>query len=361
MPTAQKIIVATLAGLAIAIAGTRAPARTLLKNLCRVKGQEENTLQGYGLVVGLKGTGDSAASAPTVRMLAQVLQLMGSPVGKRGPLELKEDVKNVALVLVTATVPAAGARQGDAIDCVVSSAGGAKSLTGGQLFMTPLVGPRVDSERIYAFAQGAIHLDNDATPTAAKVFKGCRLEEDFFNPFVKDNKFTLVLNKNKADFQVAQDVADLINGQLGSQSQESTGLAHAIDQVNIVVTLPPQYKERPVWFISQVLSLPILDPQTEARVVINEKAGSVVVSGDVEIGEVTITHKNMVIDLGGQALQGGPAPSKFVSAQTGPAPSPKLKALTETLNSLKTPPADVIEIIKGLERAGKLHATLIIE
>src|SRR5437763_16021393 len=85
-----------------------ASARTLLKNICHVKGQEENTLQGLGLVVGLKGTGDSANSTPTVRSLARAIQLMGTPVGKRGPLELKEDIKNVALVLVTATVPAGG-------------------------------------------------------------------------------------------------------------------------------------------------------------------------------------------------------------------------------------------------------------
>ena len=178
------IVAAALCGLMV----EPAAARTLLKNICHVKGQEENTLQGLGLVIGLKGTGDNANSLPTVRSLARAIQLMGTPTGKRGPLELKEDVKNVALVIVTATVPAAGARQGDTIDCTVSSIGGAKSLAGGQFFITALQGPQIESERVYAFAQGAIHIDDSRCRRRASVFKGCRLEEDFFNPFIKDGE-----------------------------------------------------------------------------------------------------------------------------------------------------------------------------
>jgi flagellar P-ring protein precursor FlgI len=335
-------------------------ARTLLKNICHVKGQEENTLQGLGLVVGLKGTGDSANSLPTIRSLARAIQLMGTPVGRRGSLELKEDVKNVALVLVTATVPGAGARQGDMLDCTVSSIGGAKSLVGGQLFITAMQGPQIDSQRVYAFCQGPIHLDDLKMSTTGKVFKGCRMEEDFFNPFIKDGKITLVLSKNHADFQVAQDVAELVNGQLGFQTRTGE-LARAINQENIEILIPQQYRDKTVSFISQVLSLPMLDPQTEARVVINERAGSIVIGGDVEIGAVIITHKNMVIEAGGAAAQGGPVASRFVPIDTAPAPAPKLKALVETLNTLKVPTEDVIEIIKGLDRNGKLHGDLIIE
>src|SRR5688572_9970949 len=99
-------------------------ARTRLKNLCRVKGQEENTLQGLGMVVGLKGTGDGGEFLPTIRSLATAMQLMGNPIGKGGPIELK-NAKNVALVMVTVTVPAAGGRQGDKLDCTVSSIGSA--------------------------------------------------------------------------------------------------------------------------------------------------------------------------------------------------------------------------------------------
>lgn len=337
------------------------PARTLLKNVCRVKGQEENTLVGQGIVVGLKGTGDSPNSIPTVKALARIIQLMGTPAGKRGPLELKDDIKNVALVTVTATVPSAGARQGDTVDCVVSSIGGAKSLAGGQLFITALEGPQLESERVYAFAQGAIHVDDPKVPTTGRIFKGCRLEEDFFNPFIKDGKITLVLDRNHADFQVAQDVADLINGQLWFQSQ-SGAMAQAINQENIVVPIPPQYKDKPVSFVSQVLSLPMLEPQTEARVVINQKTGTIVFGGEVEIGAVVITHKNMVVDVGAATGQStAPPASRFVPLETSANPTPKLKALVDTLNALKVPPEDVIDIVKGLDRDGKLHGQLIIE
>ncbi len=149
--------------------------RILLKNICRVKGQEENTLHGLGLVVGLKGSGDGGDFLPTIRGLSTALQLMGNnPFDKQNNIGIK-DAKNVALVMVTATIPAAGARQGDTLDCVVSSIGSAKSLAGGTLFMTPLQGPQVPQQgrskgnqsatprgsdsRVFGFAQGPLHVD----------------------------------------------------------------------------------------------------------------------------------------------------------------------------------------------------------
>jgi flagellar P-ring protein FlgI len=347
----QRFVLAILVSLAC---GTPLQARTLLKNICRVKGQEENTLQGLGLVVGLKGTGDSGDFLPTIRALATTLQLMGNQLGKNGPAELK-DVKNVALVMVTATVPATGGRQGDQIDCVVSSIGAAKSLNNGILFMTPLQGPQVGSKRVYAFAQGPLHLDDLATPTNAKIHKGCRLEEDFFTKFSKDNKVVLVLDKNHASFQVAQDTADLINDHMMIQSQEGY-LARALNQVNIEVVIPRQYRNDPVQFISEVLSLPTFELPSESRVVINERAGSVVIDGDIEIGAAVITHKNIVIEAGADL-----SVKRFVPIDSKQAPTAKLKALVESLNAVKVENKDIIEIIKGLERSGKLHGSLLIE
>ena len=229
-------LVAIACGLACVLAGARpVAARILLKNICRVKGQEENTLHGLGLVMGLKGSGDGGDFLPTIRGLSTALQLMGNnPFDKENKIGIKE-AKNVALVMVTATIPAAGARQGDALDCVVSSIGSAKSLAGGTLFMTPLQGPEVPQQargngqaapsrrgsdsRVYGFAQGLLHVDG-LPQTVARIHKGCRLEADFFNVFSKDNKITLVLDKDHADFQVAQDIAELINSQLNFQSQE---------------------------------------------------------------------------------------------------------------------------------------------
>jgi flagellar P-ring protein precursor FlgI len=331
-----------------------ADGQTLLGSICRVKGQEENTLQGLGFVVGLNGSGDGGRFLPTIRSLAKAMSLMGEPLGANGLTELK-DAKNVALVTITATVPAAGARQGDKLDCVVSSIGSAKSLAGGRLFLTPLMGPDRRNPRIYAFAEGAIALDDAAVATTGRIHGGCRLEEEFFNVFTHEGWITLVLDKNHADFQVAQDVADLVNGQFSVQSG-SKPLAKALDQTNVAVAIPSQYRDDPVDFVSQVLALPMYEVQTGARVVINERAGSIVIDGEVEIGAVIVHHKNVVVETGGAAAGG-----QFVPVDIREAESPKLKALVAALNAVHVPPEDMIEIIKRLHRSGKLHARLIVE
>ena len=138
-------------------------------------------------------------------------------------------------------------------------------------------------------------------PNTGRIHEGCRLEEEFFNAFTKDNHFTLVLDKFHADFQVAQDIADEINRQMGKQVSNYAPIAHAYNQGNIVVEIPAQYRDDPVSFISQVLAIPIMEPQTVPRVVINERAKTIVISGDVEIGAVAVTHKDMMIETGGHA------------------------------------------------------------
>jgi flagellar P-ring protein precursor FlgI len=349
----RTVVVAIVAG--YCLGGLPAIAKTPLKTICRVKGQEENTLQGLGLVVGLRGTGDGGSLLPTMRSLAQALQFLGSPMGKTGVAELK-DAKNVALVLVTATVPAAGARQGDKIDCMVSSVGSAKSLAGGRLFTTLLMGPDPKNLRVYATAEGPITLDQPSQTTTGRVHGGCRLEEDFFNPFSRDGKITLVLDKHRADFQVASDIAEAINRSPLNLQSGAAALAKAINPANIEVQIPSAYADNPVDFISQVLALSVPEPQIPARVVINERAGSIVISGDVEIGPAVVTHKNVVVETGAPT-----GAARFVSLDPGQAEAPKLKALVETLNAVRVPTEDVIEIIKGLERDGKLHAQLIVE
>jgi flagellar P-ring protein FlgI len=348
--------VAVAAGLVAAWVSTAsATGRLTLKSICRIKGQEENTLQGLGIVVGLKGTGDTGNYLPTIRSVAKMMTLMKNAPGSRATIELK-DTKNVALVTVTATVPAGGARQGDKVDCVVSSIGSAKSLAGGRLFVAPLVGPDPRNPRVYAFAEGPVTLEDPTTPTTGRIHGGCKLEEEFFNFFTKDGRLTLVLEKNHADFQVAQDITELINSQMAVQVSSSQPLARAINQGNIEVLIPLQYREDPVSFISQVLALPIMEPRTGARVVINERAGSIVISGDVEIGAVAVQHKNMVIETGGTS-----AARPFVGVDPIEPNAPKLKALVESLNAVHAPTPDIIDIIKRIDRDGKLHAPLIIE
>jgi flagellar P-ring protein precursor FlgI len=358
------LLAGTLASALIAFAARPAAAQMRIRDLCRLKGQEEVTLQGLGLVVGLKGTGDPSIS-PTTRALARMLTLMGSPLpkDKDGGESLKElkDAKNVALVLVTATVPAAGARQGDRINCQVSAIS-AKSLDGGVLMLTPLLGPRPPdplsvsgSPRVYATAQGPLHLDNLASPAAARIHNGCRLDADFFNPFVEDGKITLVLDKNHANFQTVQEIAELINNQPDFRySGDDVGnvIATAKDQVTIEVSIPPKYADDPVLFVSEVLSRRVFNPQNEARVVVNERSGTVIIGSEVSIGSVAVTHKNIAIEAGPFVPLD---PSSSVQNAT------KLKALVDTLNAIKAEPQDIVDIIKGLERNGQLYGRLIIE
>lgn len=339
------------------IPAEQANAEIRLGTLCRVKGQEENTLHGLGIVTGLPGTGDGASFRPAIKSLAGILNVMGEQVGPNG--EAITDTKNVALVMIRATIPASGARQGDKIDCVISSIGTAKSLRGGQLFLSPLVGPDRNNPQIYAFASGPITLDSEDTPTSGRIFGGCKLEEDFFTPFVKDGKITLVLHKYYSNWQMADDIAETINNpetitQFGAMN---VTLARAIDQSNVEVIIPPQYRENPVQFIALILASPILETQTGPRVVINERAGSIVVSGDVEIGPVLVSHRNITIqasaaDYGNQFIPVDPASVN--------APNQKLEDLVEALNAVRVPTKDIIEIIKGLQQDGKLYADLII-
>jgi flagellar P-ring protein precursor FlgI len=352
-----KFIAALGVALVALIHGQHVEASTLLKNICRGKGQEESTIQGMGLVIGLAGTGDSTSFQPTIRALATVLERMNNPLGEKGMLELK-DAKNVALVMVTATVPAAGARQGDRIDCTVSAIGSAKSLEKGILLTTPLLGPQTNDPRVYGFAQGPLQFDDAKIKTTARIGRGCRLEEDFNHPFIKDGKFTLVLNPSHADFQVAFEVAEVINSQsqIGDVGIREERLAHAVDAVNIEVTIPKEYHDTPVEFISTVLTVPIVEPQTPSRVVINERAGTIVIDGDVEISAVAVHVGDLYVEAG-QPNNG----NRFVAIETATKPTPKLKSLIEALDALQVPAEEKIAIIKGIERAGKLHGALVIE
>ncbi len=350
--TTHRVLLVALMSL---VAAAPLEAGTRIKDISRVKGQESNTLRGLGIVVGLSGTGDGGNYLPMIRSLATAMTLMGNRTGRGGPVELKE-TKNVALVAVTVTIPPGGARQGDQLDCFVSSIGMAKSLAGGELFMTPLQGPHVESDRVFGFAQGPVHLDDAKFLTRGRVTKGCRLEEDMIAAYTKDDSLTLILDEHHADFELAQEIAELINNQFSVQSTEGM-LAKAQDQVNITVKIPPQYRADPISFISQVQSLTVEDPPAEARVVINEAAGSIVIGSDVGIGPAIITHRNVVIETG-EPIAGA---NRFVPIDPASSQGAKLRSLVEALNAVRLPSADIIEVIKGLNRNGKLYGKLIVE
>jgi flagellar P-ring protein precursor FlgI len=336
-----------------------AMASTRLKNICRVKGQEENVLRGMGLVVGLNGTGE-ANDGPTMRAIARAMEIMGNPLTMNGQqinFEELRRMKNAALVMVTASVPATGARRGDKLDCYVSALNG-KSLEGGRLAFASLQGPNTLDPRVYALCQGQLTIDNPQQPMVGIIHGGCQMEADIFTPFyTQDGWITLVLDKNHANFQTADDIAKLIFEQMESQGIASGAnaeqMVRAIDAANIKVRIPEMDAADPVGFVAVLLESRIEEPEPESRVVVNSRAGTVVISGEVEIGDVLVTHKNITVET--------LATPAFAAVDADESNKARLDLLVNQLNALKVPPEDMIEIIRGIERNGKLHGQLIID
>lgn len=327
-------------------------AGTKLETLCRIKGQEENTLQAMGIVVGLNGTGDGSFT-PTHRSLAMIMDRMGIPVSA----EDMKDAKNVALVHVSATVPPTGARQGDTLDCVVSAVGSCADLTGGHLILTPMLGPIPSQNgQVFALSQGDITVENEDVLTNGKIHDGCRLEHEFRYNYVKDGKIMLVLKPQYAEFCVAQEVAEMINGPQILYQNNSRLVAKALDAVTIEVEIPGQYLADKVAFVTQLLQLEMTTVPVGPRVVVNERAGSIVISGDVEIAPVAIAHRNIVVETG-NAMAAGP----FVALDPDDPQNPQLKSLVTSLNAINVPTADIIEIIKLVNANGALAGDLIFE
>ncbi len=333
-----------------------------LGDICRVKGQEVNTLQGLGLVVGLRGTGDSDA-LPTARALARMMQLMGGQVSldSTGALNLRDvkDAKNVALVMLTVKVPNVGAQQGDLLDVSVNAIS-AKSLEGGYLMLTPLLGPRNDNPKVFALAQGPLSVALDGPPTNARIQGGCKMESTIIAEFHQNGLLTLVLDRDFADFDTAQRVEDEINNLPGlslgdaavpgvTSSQRRTR-AQAIDQLHIEVTIPELYQSNPIKFVSYLLNIPIQLSNRSSRVVINERDGIVVIGENVEIAPGLITYRNLRIQAGGKDFD-----SVLPIGQQTLEGNASLKALADALNALEVSTDDLIAIIKTLKKKGDLY------
>ncbi|MFT5522410.1 MAG: flagellar P-ring protein precursor FlgI [Pirellulaceae bacterium] len=325
-----------------------------LRDICRFSGQQKSTLHGLGIVTGLNGTGDNSVK-PTMRALARMMHLAGNPIPDQDLVTELKDAKNVALVTISVTIPAQGARAGDTMDCVVNAIT-AKSIAGGTLWPTPLISDQPGDPYVYGFAQGTLKLPDAKQGTVAKIHAGCQLREDFVNPFHRNGVMELILHKDHAGFHNTQEIEDLLNNQtdfsIGRSSKEP--IARAIDQVTVRVSVPDKYKDSEVLFAYLVMNTKVYTAQTDARVVIREKEGVILIGQNVTIGPVAITHKNLVIDAGGGQEFVGLDPS-------GSDETVRLKALIESLKALQVPTADMIEIIKGLKTSGDLYAQLIIE
>jgi len=333
-------------------------------NICYVKGQEPNKLVGYGLVVGLPGTGDNGKYGPLIRSLAMALKNLKHPIGDAPEIL---GTKNVAVVVLTATVPASGAREGERIDVEVSSIGNAKSLKGGRLWMTPLQGPQPGSDAVYAYAEGPVIVEKLGALTEGRVLKGARLLEEVFNlfytvdPDTKREFFTLVVDDAHASFRTAADMARVVNED--RRTQVGHDIAFAIDPKNVKVLIPAPQRDDRVAFIAQILHLSLgVNPSTEARVIINRKTGTLIFTAEVEISPVVINHPNLVIVAARPKQVDPDAPAelrRFAALRHEQGTGAKLRDLVRALEAVKVPSDDVISIIQDLYYSGKLHARLI--
>lgn len=349
-------------GFACITAGTT-NAEFRIGDACRVKGQEENTLQGMGIVAGLKGTGDGD-SKPTQRALAQMMEAMGNRIGS-GPrgamLEELKNAKNVALVFVTAKVPAGGAQPGDFSDCTVSAVS-AKSLEGGYLMISALKGPNPRDPAIYATAQGLLVVDDSNFSQTARIPNGATIEREFRNEFVKDGMVTLIVDKAYASFETSSEIARLINNapdfrRAGDSQSEDIARARGQDRVEVVI--PEIYKDGVESFIRFVLETRLSPPVTNNTVIVNKRLQAIIVGADVEIAPVAVMHKNRVIQTGG-----APPANQFVPLDVGESDggrNTKLKALVDALNALQIPTDDVIDIIIMLKEKRALSGQLVVQ
>ncbi len=346
--------------LAAVVVLVAAPAALAVKiaDITRIGGQRSNILTGLGLVYGLRGTGDGGDFQPAIKPLATMLGKFANPATVR---EL-ENVNNVALVSITATVPSNGVRDGDKLDIFITSIGAANSLRGGRLFVTPLTGP-VPGSGIFALAEGAVVIEDPATPTVGRVVGGAVMETDLPAKYIDNGRITLIVEDPSASWTTASTIAKIIND---AESTSGEIIATAVDPKNIVVVIPSIELSRPDSFISRVQRLPVPILPSEARVTINDRTGTMIVSGDVEISPVVISHKGLTIST----VLPTPVPTpqrpmvlnkEIIALDPTGAGGAKLNDLVNALDQLKVPAEDRISIVKELHKMGKLHAKLITE
>lgn len=358
MPRTATQLLTTLTLLAAFATATHA---VQIQNMVRIKGAEESKIIGMGLVIGLNGTGDGKKSATTMRRLAAMMNRLGDPIVTAAELQ---NAANVAVVYLSAKIPAGGVREGDKLDVQVA-APSAGSLAGGRLVLTPMLGP-IPGSPIYAFAEGALTIENAENARVAVVSGGATLTQSVHTRSIDEfGRMTLVLNHHNATWPMANTVSTLVNDLM---APDSAPIAQAIDPKNVVILVPANERSNPGAFISQVLEIQ-LDPtlvRTEARVVVNARTGTIVMTEDVEISPVVISHKGLTITTitpPRAPTQDEPeiAADSFIGLDPQKRGGARLGDLLAAFNQLKVPAEDRISILKEIHRSGKLHAQLILE
>ena len=349
----------TLPILACLVLVIASPARAVkIADITRLSGQRTNVLTGLGLVYGLKGTGDGGDFTAAIKPLAGMLSKFSDPVTVQ---ELSK-VQNVAVVSITAVVPSTGAREGDKLDLRVMSIGAATSLKGGRLFVCPLTGP-IPGSGIFALGEGPIALEDASDSNVGVVKGGAVMEVDLPVHYIDNGRFGLIIEAPSANWTIASLIAKTINDAEGSAGEL---LAAAVDAKEVVITIPASERDHPDGFISRVQQLPVPMLPTEARVQVNKRTGTLIVTGDVEISPVVISHKGMTITTVSPAPQATPrtpltTSKTSVPLETGTQGGARLQDLVNALEQLKVPVEDRITIVEELYKTGKLHAKLIEE
>lgn len=341
-----------------------------IKDLAGFKGVRDNQLVGYGLIIGLNGTGDSSSNDFMSKSLSEALARMGI---SGDPAKIK--VKNVAAVMVTADLPPF-TKAGSKIDVVVSSIGDAKSLQGGTLLLTAL---KAANQEVYAVAQGPVSIggftveSNDTSiqqnhPTVGRIASGAVVEKEVELALGDMNKLELSLNN--PDFTTAMRMGNKINDYFGGV------YAKAVDSGSVSISIPTAYKGKLVQLISRVEALEVA-PDTAAKVILNERTGTVVMGENVKISPVAVAHGNLSIQITTEYEVSQPqafsqtgetkvVPKTSILADTGEegtlgvVQGLNIGELVKALNELGVTPRDLIAILQAIKAAGALQAEIII-
>jgi flagellar P-ring protein precursor FlgI len=343
-----------------------------LRDMTDVVGARDNQLVGYGVVTGLTGTGDDISAPFAAQSLRALLRRLGVQIDNR---QLR--LRNVAAVVVTATIPPF-ARNGSHLDVTVSSVGNARSLRGGILVQTPLRGA---DRRTYAVAQGALIVGGfsasgasgssvtENTTNTARVPGGALIEREIETTFTQDGKLALALRS--PDFGNASRIVEAVNKAMGDNT------AKALDGGTIEVKIIDKHKDKPVQMIAELGDIEV-DPSTNARVIINERTGTIVAGGEVKLSPVAIAQGGITINVQEQA--GVVQPNAFAGGTTAKVNQTQVNAtekvppaisyvkgaaslaeVAQALSTLGVSPRDLASILQALKAAGALRAEVIVQ
>ncbi|GJM24653.1 MAG: flagellar P-ring protein FlgI [Phycisphaerae bacterium] len=343
-------------------------------DVTKLKGQRTNKLIGMGLVTGLSGTGDGDEYLPSMRPLAAALRRFANPVAS---IEELGGSNNCAIVMLEATLPEFGVREGDTVDVQVTAFGAAKSLQGGRLLITPLLYHDFSVQKVFARASGAIRVLSESDLVTGVIRDGATVEEDVLVRFLATGRelpygadwidaneryVTLVLDDAHASWAMVHEIATSINTEL-ALAADVEQIALAVDPKNVIV-LVPKTQAVASW-IHEVENAVLLVPDAEARVIVDRLSGTIVVSGNAKMSPVIVSQRGLTVTVAqrqdGEVVANPTGPNSFVALDPNRAGDVNVGDLLEALKPLNVPIEDRIEILTKVHKLGKLHAELIFE